>query len=78
MSDRGVGGRTLRRIVVAVTGGAVLVTGVIAIFLPAPGVLLIFLGLAILATEFEWAGRIHRRATEHLARIVRWLKPRPA
>lgn len=41
--------------VVAVVGGAVLLAGVVMIVTPGPAFVLIPLGLAILATEFEWA-----------------------
>lgn len=47
----------VRKAVVALVGGAVLVAGIILIFLPAPSFLVIPAGLAILATEFVWARR---------------------
>ena len=74
----GSAGRTLRRVGVAVTGGAVIVAGIAALFLPAPGVLTIFIGLAILATEFAWAGRLRHRARARVARVVRLLRLRAA
>lgn len=46
-----------RRIGVAIVGGAVLLAGVALIFLPGPAFIVIPAGLAILATEFEWARR---------------------
>ena len=48
----------LRRVVIGAVGGIVLVVGVIAIPYPGPGWLIVFAGLAILATEFTWAQRI--------------------
>lgn len=51
-------GRKLKRIVIAILGGLVLVIGVIAIPYPGPGWLIVFMGLAILATEFSWAQRV--------------------
>ncbi|MGN6132225.1 MAG: PGPGW domain-containing protein [Nocardioidaceae bacterium] len=45
----------LTKAVVAVVGLAVLVAGVVMIVTPGPAFVLIPLGLAILATEFEWA-----------------------
>lgn len=45
------------KIVVAVVGGLVTVTGVIMIVTPGPAFVLIPLGLAILATEFAFARR---------------------
>ena len=46
------------RVAVALVGTAVVVGGIILIPLPGPGWLIVFGGLAILATEFEWAGRL--------------------
>lgn len=46
------------RIVVAVLGVAIVVTGLGLIPLPGPGWLIVFAGLALLATEFAWAGRL--------------------
>jgi uncharacterized protein (TIGR02611 family) len=47
-----------RRAGVAVLGGAVLFVGIIAIPYPGPGWLIVFAGLGILSTEFEWAKRV--------------------
>jgi uncharacterized protein (TIGR02611 family) len=47
----------VRKTIVAVIGGTVLIFGIILIFLPAPSFLVIPAGLAILATEFVWARR---------------------
>jgi uncharacterized protein (TIGR02611 family) len=46
------------RIAVGVLGAAVVVIGFILIPLPGPGWLIVFAGLAILATEFVWAERL--------------------
>ena len=50
-------GRNAKRIAVFVVGVAVLLAGVALLVLPGPGLLVIILGLAILATEFAWAER---------------------
>jgi tellurite resistance protein TerC len=50
-----------KRVVVIVIGFTVLIIGIIMIALPGPGILVIPLGLAILATEFIWAKRLLRR-----------------
>lgn len=47
--------RLLKRILIAVAGGTVLLLGVIMIILPGPALLVIPAGLAILAVEFAWA-----------------------
>ena len=54
--------RTIRRIVVTVVGGTVLVLGIALIVLPGPAFILIPAGLAILAVEFAWARRWLRSA----------------
>ena len=53
--------RQARPLVVAVIGGTVLVIGIILIVLPGPAFLVIPAGLAILATEFAWAGILLKR-----------------
>lgn len=53
--------RNGRRIVVFVVGGTVLLTGVVMLTGPGPGVLVILAGLAILAAEFAWARRWLKR-----------------
>src|ERR1700733_7857736 len=47
----------VRKAIVAIVGGTVLLFGIILIFLPAPSFLVIPAGLGILATEFMWARR---------------------
>jgi uncharacterized protein (TIGR02611 family) len=64
--------RVVRRIVVAVLGGTVLLFGALLIVLPGPAFLVIPAGLAILATEFAWARLWLRRAR----RAVRARMPR--
>jgi uncharacterized protein (TIGR02611 family) len=48
----------LYRVGIAVLGGLVLAVGVVLIPYPGPGWLVVFAGLAILATEFRWAKRV--------------------
>lgn len=48
------------RAMVGVTGAVVLVAGVIAIPYPGPGWAIVFVGLAILASEFAWAHKTLR------------------
>ncbi|GGC59619.1 TIGR02611 family protein [Hoyosella rhizosphaerae] len=60
------------RIAVGLVGGLVLVVGIIAIPYPGPGWLIVFTGLGILATEFEWARRILRWALERYRMVMAW------
>jgi uncharacterized protein (TIGR02611 family) len=56
--------RSGKRMAVAVVGFVVLVVGLVLIPLPGPGWLVVFAGLAILATEFAWAERLLRYAKD--------------
>jgi uncharacterized protein (TIGR02611 family) len=44
---------------------------------PGPGWLVVFLGLAIWASEFEWAQRLLHRARAALHTWATWLRPQP-
>ena len=50
------------KVLVTLVGGAVLAAGVVMLVTPGPAFVLIPLGLAILATEWRWAGRLLARA----------------
>jgi uncharacterized protein (TIGR02611 family) len=60
------------RIVVAVVGLAILGLGILAIPYPGPGWAIVFVGLGILATEFEWARRLLAYAKERYDKIMDW------
>ncbi len=47
-----------KRLALETLGWVVLVAGILAIFLPGPGLLLTFAGLAILSTQYTWARRL--------------------
>lgn len=47
-----------KRVALEILGWTVLAVGVLAIFLPGPGLLLTFGGLAILSTQYTWARRL--------------------
>ncbi len=48
---------TAKRLVLEVLGWLMLLAGIAAIFLPGPGLLMIFGGLALLSQQYEWAER---------------------
>lgn len=50
-------GRSSKRIAVTAAGATVLAAGIAMLALPGPGLLVIILGLAILASEYVWARR---------------------
>ena len=62
--------KRVRRVVVAVIGGTVLLIGGAMIVLPGPAVVVIPLGLAILATEFVWARRLLKRVQAKMRRAT--------
>lgn len=61
------------RIVVGLLGGAIVVLGIILIPLPGPGWLIVFAGLALLATEFVWAERLLRFGRRRLHLWTQWV-----
>ena len=61
------------RIVVGLLGGAIVVLGFILIPLPGPGWLIVFAGLALLATEFVWAERLLRFGRRRLHLWTQWV-----
>jgi uncharacterized protein (TIGR02611 family) len=60
------------RIVVGVVGLAILGVGILAIPYPGPGWAIVFVGLGVLATEFEWARRLLAYARERYDKAMDW------
>lgn len=60
-------GRNTKRLAVLVAGLGVVGAGIAMLPLPGPGMVVIILGLAILATEFAWAERALDRTTSTAA-----------
>ena len=54
--------RQLKKLMILVLGGSVLLIGVVMIVTPGPAFIVIPSGLAILAIEFEWARRLLKKA----------------
>jgi uncharacterized protein (TIGR02611 family) len=52
----------IRMITIFILGLSVLLVGVVLLVLPGPGILFIFVGLAILASEFAWAASMLRHS----------------
>lgn len=70
--------RLAYRIGVGVLGGITAIGGLLLVPLPGPGWLVVFLGLAILGTEFAWAKRLAAFTKRQLARFWAWWKARQA
>jgi len=67
----------MKRLIIAITGGTVVLLGIAMIALPGPAVVVIPAGLAILATEFLWARRALQRCkgmATKARRNLRWLR----
>ncbi|AFM17059.1 TIGR02611 family protein [Mycolicibacterium chubuense NBB4] len=62
------------RMVVGVLGVLVLGVGVLAIPYPGPGWAIVFVGLGILATEFDWARRLLAWVRERYDTVMDWFK----
>ncbi len=65
------------RIIVGVVGLIVVVAGLLMVPFPGPGWLVVFLGLAIWASEFEWAQRLLRVGRRTLHVWTSWLRSQP-
>jgi uncharacterized protein (TIGR02611 family) len=72
----------MKKVVVALIGGTVLMVGIALLVLPGPGLPIVAAGIAILATEFLWARRALRNAKGAVAKVRRrsgiraWLRAR--
>lgn len=62
------------RIVVGVVGLVVLAAGIIAIPYPGPGWAIVFVGLAILSTEFNWARKLLVFTRGRYDQFMAWFK----
>ncbi len=69
--------RHSKRVLVALAGGLVVLIGLALVPYPGPGWLIIFAGLAILATEFEFAKRWRDALRKIYTTWQQWLKRQP-
>lgn len=60
----------VRKAGVAVAGIVVILIGIPMIPLVGPGWLVVFTGLAILSSEFEWAGRLRDRIRDRFRSLM--------
>ncbi|WP_110589797.1 TIGR02611 family protein [Microbacterium suaedae] len=66
------------RTLVGLIGTVLVILGLIIVPLPGPGWLIVFGGLAVLATEFGWAQRLAHALRVRLERFWAWWKARRA
>jgi uncharacterized protein (TIGR02611 family) len=64
----------VRWLTVAVVGSSLLLLGLLFLFLPGPGLPLIIVGLAILASEFTWAEILLRKAKHQSQQTLKRLR----
>ena len=62
---------------VALAGLAVTITGIVLLAAPGPGWAVIFLGLGIWATEFEWARSLLKRVQRTVRKWTAWVERQP-
>ena len=62
--------KIVRRIIVSVIGGTVLLIGIALLVLPGPAFIVIPIGLAILATEYAWARHWLRKVRQMATRVI--------
>lgn len=68
----------VRRVIVGIIGGLVLIVGAAMIVLPGPAFVMLPLGLAILSTEFVWARRWLKKALEYSRKLKRRNRGKPS
>lgn len=64
--------KLLRRLIVSIIGVAIVLVGVVLLFAPGPGTLVIIAGLAVLGSEFDrpkaWVQSLRERASRAMNR----------
>lgn len=66
--------RQSKKVLIAIVGGLVTLIGLVLVPYPGPGWLVVFGGLAILASEFEFAAKVLHYAREKYDKSIAWLK----
>lgn len=61
--------RHAKRVVVGIIGATILLIGVLFLLIPGPGLIIIIVGLAVLASEFVWAKGLLEKARGHYDRV---------
>ncbi len=68
---------SIYRAVVAILGLVVTVSGLVLVPAPGPGWLIVFAGIAIWASEFDWAKRLLDWGKARLKEWTAWIEPKP-
>lgn len=65
--------KNTKKVFIGLAGTIVLLSGIVMIPYPGPGWLVVFMGLTILGTEFDWAKRINDFIRVYYDRWREWL-----
>lgn len=60
------------RLLVGTVGAVIILTGLVMMVFPGPGIAAVILGLVVLSTEFSWAQRVVRPARNWFRRAERF------
>lgn len=66
-----------RKALIAFVGWSVLLLGAVMIPYPGPGWVVVFIGLSILAREFQWASDVHDYTHSRYHAWQKWLRAQP-
>ena len=61
--------QSIKYIAVATLGSVLIIAGIVMLVIPGPGLLSIFIGLGVLATEFQWAKHLKSKFKEKFERF---------
>jgi len=61
--------RKIKKIIISIVGGILLIIGIIMIIVPGPAYLIIPAGLGILGTEYQWAKQMHEKVKKILKKF---------
>ena len=64
--------KPVRAPLVFIVGSSVVGAGIVMLFIPGPGWAAIFVGFAVLATEFAFAEKVRDWLVAELKRIIAW------
>jgi uncharacterized protein (TIGR02611 family) len=67
--------RTARRVIVLIVGIIIIIGGIFMLVLPGPGWATIFLGLAVIASEFERAERLRAAIVRRFKNVIAKARP---
>ncbi|WP_052466767.1 TIGR02611 family protein [Mobilicoccus massiliensis] len=68
--------RRIYRTIIATLGLVIVLVGLVAVPLPGPGWLIVFIGVSIWASEFHWARRLHEYGVGKVREWDAWVRRR--